>query len=87
MQALRRASKLEMLDMWVRQPTAQDVDLLTTLPALRKLIVETRQASDPVAVATLTVCRRASHKLRSRYMLLHTSLGSFLSFTAPSLGP
>ncbi|GAB4813922.1 hypothetical protein N2152v2_000968 [Parachlorella kessleri] len=57
--ALRRASKLEVLDMWVRQPSAQDVDLLTTLPALRKLFLYTGEASGPASEAILNDCRRA----------------------------
>ena len=60
LQVLHQASKLEVLQVFFKQPTIQDMDLLTSFPALRKLIIHHEwQASDSLIDATLSLCRRS----------------------------
>ncbi|GAB4813923.1 hypothetical protein N2152v2_000969 [Parachlorella kessleri] len=59
LKALRRASKLEVLQIPLTRPTTEDLDLLTALPALRKLVIYAGHASDPVGSAALSICRQA----------------------------
>ena len=58
-QVLRQASKLEVLQVCLPHPTIQDMDLITSLPALRKLFIYGREASEPLANAMLSLSRRA----------------------------
>ncbi|GAB4813924.1 hypothetical protein N2152v2_000970 [Parachlorella kessleri] len=57
--ALRQSSKLEVLQLSLPNPSIQDMDVITSLPALRKLLVYGYEVGDPVATAMLNVCRRA----------------------------
>ncbi|GAB4813928.1 hypothetical protein N2152v2_000974 [Parachlorella kessleri] len=58
---LRQASKLEVLQVMWSNPTIEDMDVLTSIPALRKLFVYgySWRASDPVGSAVLNLSRRA----------------------------
>ena len=59
-QVLRQASQLEVLQVLFERPTLRDLDLLSSLPALRKLVIlHEWRAGDPVINATLRLARLA----------------------------
>ncbi|GAB4817245.1 hypothetical protein N2152v2_004291 [Parachlorella kessleri] len=58
--ALRQSSKLEVLQVSLMHPTIQDIDVITSLPALRKLFVQGCRARDPDGRSLLNMARRAA---------------------------